>query len=148
MARSLGFLSFGICLIVASLASAQNPEGPAIGDPRGRDSILDWNAIALKAVADDFSNIYGVPDQKGPTHTSRALAIVHLAMFDAANMVTPRAVPYLPKYCSNGILIVSIVKSGTAYNSTHLLKQSMMTSICHIFPSLVVSGPMESMFIL
>ena len=108
MARPVGLLSFCICLIVASLASAQNPEGPAIGDPRSRDSILDWNAIALKAVADDFSNIYGVPDQKGPTHTSRALAIIHLAMFDAANMVTPKATPYLPNHTPSKEKIVSL----------------------------------------
>ena len=108
MHRFLGFLSFCICLIVPSLASAQQPEGPAIGDPRGRDSILDWNAIALKAVADDFSNIYGTPDQKGPTHTSRALAIIHLAMFDAANMVTPRAKPYLANHTPSNQKIVSL----------------------------------------
>ncbi len=108
MLRSTGFLSLGIFLIVSSLASAQQPEGPAIGDPRGRDSILDWNAIALKAVADDFSNIYGPPDQKGATHTSRALAIIHLAMFDAANMVTPRATPYLPNHTPSKERIVSL----------------------------------------
>ena len=108
MLRSSGFLSFWIFLIVSSLASAQQPEGPAIGDPRGRDSILDWNAIALKAVANDFSNIYGAPDQKGPTHTSRALAIIHLAMFDAANMVTPKALPYLPNHTPSKEKIVSL----------------------------------------
>jgi Vanadium chloroperoxidase N-terminal domain/PAP2 superfamily len=108
MRRSLRFLSFCIGLIVSSLASAQQPEGPAIGDPRGRDSILDWNAIALKAIADDFSNIYGVPDQKGPTHTSRALAIIHLAMFDAANMVTPKAMPYLPNHTPSKQKLVSL----------------------------------------
>ena len=48
----------------------------------------------MAAVAEDFSNTFGAPDQKGPTHTSRALAIVHLAMFDAANSITPKAIPY------------------------------------------------------
>ena len=108
MLRFLGFLPLCICVVISSLASAQQPEGPAIGDPRGRDSILDWNAIALKAVADDFSNIYGAPDQKGPTHTSRALAIIHLAMFDAANMVTPRATPYLSNHSPCKEKIVSL----------------------------------------
>ncbi|MEI8019034.1 MAG: hypothetical protein WCH39_12605 [Schlesneria sp.] len=108
MLRSTGFLSFWIFVIVSSLASAQQPEALSIGDPRGRDSILDWNSIALKAVADDFSNIYGTPDQKGPTHTSRALAIIHLAMFDAANMVTPKAMPYLPNHTPSKEKIVSL----------------------------------------
>ena len=98
MLRTLTLLSLSLWMFGSSFAVAQNPEGPAIGDPRGRDSILDWNAIALQAVADDFSHIYGVPDQNGPTHTSRALAIIHLAMFDAANRITPAAQPYLSNH--------------------------------------------------
>jgi len=46
------------------------------------DSILFWNAVALEAVRISHSD----PDKKeqtGPTLSSRALAIVHLAMYDA-----------------------------------------------------------------
>lgn len=95
MYRPNAIIVLAMFLISSSLAMALEPEGPAIGDPRGRDSILDWNAIALSAVAEDYSHTFGPPDQKGPTHTSRALAIIHLAMFDAANCITPRATPYL-----------------------------------------------------
>ena len=46
-----------------------------------------WNAIALEANRRDFSNEPGKdkpkPEQGGPTLSSRALAIVHLAMYDA-----------------------------------------------------------------
>lgn len=52
-----------------------------------KDSILHWNQIALEAVKTDFSTsdptIDPSPEQGGPTGTSRALAIVHLAMYDA-----------------------------------------------------------------
>lgn len=46
------------------------------------DSILFWNAAALEANRISHSD----PDkreQNGPTLSSRALAIVHLAMYDA-----------------------------------------------------------------
>lgn len=47
-----------------------------------QDSILFWNAVALEANRVSHSD----PDkrqQNGPTLSSRALAIVHLAMYDA-----------------------------------------------------------------
>jgi hypothetical protein len=51
------------------------------------DSILHWNQIAIDANKTDFSsptaNDRVMPQQGGPTRTSRALAIVHLAMYDA-----------------------------------------------------------------
>lgn len=67
------------------------------------DPILYWNAVALEANRRDFSNAPGKdrpePEQGGPTLSSRALAIVHLAMYDAyAGAVnTPASLPrYLP----------------------------------------------------
>lgn len=51
------------------------------------DHILYWNSVALDANRRDFSNEPGkdkpAPEQGGPTLSSRALAIVHLAMYDA-----------------------------------------------------------------
>ena len=51
------------------------------------DSILHWNEIANEATRVDFSSpdptVNPNPEQGGPTRTSRALAIVHLAMYDA-----------------------------------------------------------------
>ncbi|MCA9096893.1 MAG: phosphatase PAP2 family protein [Planctomycetaceae bacterium] len=48
------------------------------------DIVLEWNAIALDAVKNDYD--VGEPhDQPGPTTASRALAIVHVAMFDTLN---------------------------------------------------------------
>jgi vanadium chloroperoxidase len=45
------------------------------------DVILSWNAVALEANRVSFSG--GPNEQPGPTLSSRALAIVHLAMYDA-----------------------------------------------------------------
>lgn len=48
------------------------------------DPILFWNDVALEANRQDFSAPDPLkPEQGGPTLSSRALAIVHLAMYDA-----------------------------------------------------------------
>lgn len=64
------------------------------------DPILYWNEVALEANRVSHSN--GKNEQTGPTLSSRALAIVHLAMYDAyagvrGNPVAPvNLSPYLP----------------------------------------------------
>ena len=64
------------------------------------DHILYWNGVALEANRRDFSNEPGKdkpnPEQGGPTLSSRALAIVHLAMYDAHAGVVGGA--GLPRY--------------------------------------------------
>ena len=60
-----------------------------------QDSILFWNAVALEANRVSHSD----PDkrqQNGPTLSSRALAIVHLAMYDAFAAVAGGLPRYLP----------------------------------------------------
>ena len=51
------------------------------------DSILHWNQVALDAARIDFSTDdptkNPMPQQGGPTRTSRALAMIHIAMHDA-----------------------------------------------------------------
>ncbi len=51
------------------------------------DPILYWNSVAREVNRRDFSNVAGTdkpsPEQGGPTLSSRAVAIVHLAMYDA-----------------------------------------------------------------
>lgn len=71
------------------------------------DTILYWNNIALDAVALDHSHkevinadgtnsvIKATQEQGGPTKTARALAIIHLAMFDAFNGIKELYEPYL-----------------------------------------------------
>ena len=61
-------------------------------DP-AKDMILVWNQVMLDANAADSRLV--IPDQGGPTRTSRAFAIVSAAMFDAWNSVTHHYDPYL-----------------------------------------------------
>lgn len=49
------------------------------------DPILYWNDVALEV--NRVSHANGKHEQTGPTLSSRALAIVHLAMYDALNLV-------------------------------------------------------------
>lgn len=57
-------------------------------------SILKINELALKLVAKDFSDRH-TPNNGGPTKTSRALAIIHLAAHDAYAKVTGQLTPRL-----------------------------------------------------
>jgi hypothetical protein len=50
-------------------------------------SILSLNDLAIELVARDFSDGHA-PNNAGPTKTSRALAIIHLAAYDAYAQVT------------------------------------------------------------
>ena len=59
------------------------------------DAILVWNNIALNAVANDHTGAAQTVNQRGPTRTARALAIVHVAMFDAFNVIARAFTPYL-----------------------------------------------------
>lgn len=58
------------------------------------DPILDWNGVALEINRLDHS-LPGPPEQGGPTRSSRALAIVHIAMYDAFVSVDGVNTPYL-----------------------------------------------------
>jgi PAP2 superfamily/Vanadium chloroperoxidase N-terminal domain len=92
-------VSFWLCgwVICLGIASSTGQAGPPTkpSDPPNRDSVLDWNAIALEVGKADHSGTFGSPEQGGPTRTSRALAIVHTAMYDAANSVETAGIPYL-----------------------------------------------------
>ncbi len=58
------------------------------------DMVMQWNQYALAAVQNDY-NVGQSSDQGGPTRTSRALAIVQAAVYDAAVAVDPIYTPYL-----------------------------------------------------
>ncbi len=57
----------------------------AVFDP-GSTSVRRWNEIAMNANAIDHT-FWWESDQLGPARTSRAFAIVHIAIFDAVNAI-------------------------------------------------------------
>src|SRR5213596_4210645 len=63
---------------------------PLAGPSQGLDSLHRWNVIAINAtgldhtpVAPGENRVFG--EQLGPARSSRAMAIVHIAIFDAMN---------------------------------------------------------------
>jgi uncharacterized repeat protein (TIGR01451 family) len=61
------------------------------------DPVLFWSSIALQANAEDHTGTFGKAEQAGPGASSRALAIVHAAIFDAVNSIDGSYQPYLVK---------------------------------------------------
>src|SRR5215218_4815529 len=61
------------------------------------DSILFWNEVALEA--NRVSHTNGKMEQTGPPLSARALAIVHLAMYDAYAAITGG--PDFPRYLAS-----------------------------------------------
>ncbi|WP_437817126.1 vanadium-dependent haloperoxidase [Sorangium sp. So ce1078] len=88
---SISFAVAATCLL-GGPASAHAPGGH--GEPPDRDAVLDWNAVALDAIAEDYSGPSGPVDQPGTTRVSRVLAIVHAAIFDAVNSIAHNHEPY------------------------------------------------------
>src|SRR6516165_6410491 len=77
---------------------------PLVGPRHGLDSLHRWNLIAINAsgldhtpVAPGENRVFG--EQLGPGRSSRAMAIVHIAMFDA---------------------LVAAVGGFTSYTGTHV----------------------------
>src|SRR5262245_29606074 len=73
-------------------AASPLPVSPRHGPRQGLDSVRRWNQIAIDAsgldhtpVAPGENRVFG--EQIGPCRASRAMAIVHIAMFDTVNAV-------------------------------------------------------------
>ncbi|QNA87657.1 hypothetical protein G4G28_02705 [Massilia sp. Dwa41.01b] len=63
--------------------------------PNATARLAYWNEVALRAVAVDHTpavvgSVEREAEQLGPTRTSRAMAIVHLAVYDALNAIARR----------------------------------------------------------
>src|SRR6516162_3985432 len=58
------------------------------------DAVLVWHEVALQATVVDHG-INAPQLQFGPTRTSRAMAIVQGAVYDAVNSIDPQYTPYL-----------------------------------------------------
>jgi hypothetical protein len=78
-------------------AGTQSSIAPRRAHRKGVDSLHYWNEIAINATGIDHTP--GVPgavfgEQLGPGRASRAMAIVHIAIFDAVNAIAGRYQSY------------------------------------------------------
>src|SRR5881628_3039700 len=84
---------------------------PLVGPAQGLDSLHRWNVIAINAsgldhtpVAPGENRVFG--EQLGPGRSSRAMAIVHIAMFDALDAVVGGYTSYTGTHASPGPMSV------------------------------------------
>src|SRR6266850_2338171 len=91
------FLTVALCTLAGGVPDLQGqPVGPLYkaapnleasprhGPRKGLDSIRRWNQIAIDASGIDHAT---AKEQLGPGRAARAMAIVHIAMFDTVNAV-------------------------------------------------------------
>jgi len=85
-----------LCVTLLALAVTSAAAAQVVNPPRRSNATIDtlryWNQVAIDASGVD--HIPGVPggrqgaEQLGPGRSARAMAIVHIAMFDAVNAIT------------------------------------------------------------
>src|SRR5437870_3456803 len=95
---------------------------PLVGPRQGLDSLHRWNVIALNAtgldhtpVAPGENRVFG--EQLGPGRSSRAMAIVHIAMFDALDAVVGGYTSYTGTQAAPGPMSVDAAISQAAHDT-------------------------------
>jgi hypothetical protein len=131
--KKASLLFLGLVLSVLTFASGNNrfnevfgplfhpaPNVPPLVGPRqGLDSLHRWNVIAINAsgldhtpVAPGENRVFG--EQLGPGRASRAMAIVHIAMFDALDAVAGGYTSYSGTHAGPGSISVDAAISQAA----------------------------------
>jgi len=94
----------------------------ARGPRAGLDSLRRWNQIAIDAsgldhtpVATGENRVFG--EQLGPARASRAMAIVHIAMFDSVNAITGGYESYTGVKAKGGVASMDAAISQAAHDT-------------------------------
>lgn len=98
---------------------------PRQGPRKGLDSLRRWNEIAINASGFDHGN---AREQLGPGRASRAMAIVHIAMFDTMNAVGNRYESFTGLRAPAGALSMEAAISQTAHDTLVALFPSQAAS--------------------
>src|SRR2546423_167510 len=114
-------------------AAPQLSASPRGGPRKGLDSVRRWNEIAINAsgldhtpVAPGENRVFG--EQLGPCRSSRALAIVHIAMFDTVNSVAGEYESYTGIRAPSGPLSMQAAISQAARDTLAALYPSQAAS--------------------
>lgn len=78
------------------------------------NSVLYWNAVLLEVSRRDFTRGFVNSQNPGPIGTSRAMAMVHLAIRDALALPVSPAKAYLPPAATAGIAFPGLPAAGPA----------------------------------
>jgi len=94
------------------------PSGPKLG----LDSIHRWNQIAIDASGLDHTpvgpgetRVFG--EQLGPGRSSRAMAIVHIAIFDAVDAIVQRYQSYIGVQAGHGAVSLDAAVAQAAHDT-------------------------------
>ena len=95
---------------------------PLVGPRHGLDALHRWNVIALNATGLDHTpvgpgenRVFG--EQFGPGRASRAMAIIHIAMFDALDAVVGSYTSYTGTHASPGPMSVDAAIAQAAHDT-------------------------------
>jgi hypothetical protein len=111
------------------------------------DAVLYWNDIALQTVSADHSSS-SLKEQFGPTRTSRALAIVSVAMYDAINSVLGQYEPYLIKVVGVQNANIDAAVGEAAHDTLVSLYKKQKTALdadLSTWLDQIADGPSENM---
>jgi len=89
------------------------------GTRRHLDSVRRWNEIAIDASGFDHAN---AREQLGPGRASRAMAIVHIAMFDTINAVIRQYDSYADFRAPSGAISLEAAVSQAAHDTLDFVK--------------------------
>ncbi len=86
------------------------------------DRLFAWNEVALDTTAIDHTPVppggtYVFGQQFGPPRSARAMAIVHIAMFEAINAVTPTYRSYVGLAAAHGPVSVDVAIARAAHDT-------------------------------
>src|SRR5437899_3322999 len=106
---------------------------PLVGPRHGLDSLHRWNLIAINAtgldhtpVAPGENRVFG--EQLGPGRSSRAMAIVHIAIFDAVNALLGGYQSYTGVSAPQGATSMDAAVSQAAHDTLVALFPSQAAS--------------------
>ncbi len=102
------------------------------------DPVLAWNSLLLSINAIDHS--LQNPDQEGPAKSSRAFAIVHVAIFDTVNSIVGGFTPYAVSGQAPGASVPAAV-SAAAYTTLSDLYPQHRNEIVRFFQAYMATIP-------
>jgi hypothetical protein len=107
------------------------------------DPVLEWNAIAMDALKND--SLLAHPRQNNPGNSSRALAIVQAAVFDAVNSITRTYDPYMFEVnAPQGASITAAVAQAAHDTLVSLFPEYQPTLDARLASDLASGGSLES----
>jgi hypothetical protein len=121
--------------LVALAFAADSVSAATQGPPPGLNSLLRWNKIAIGASALDHTppaigeTRTTFREQMGPGRASRALAIVHISMFDAVNATANAYNSYTGVRARAGALSIDAAIGQAAHDTLVALYPAQSTSL-------------------